>query len=149
MGLYVILINALVTLLSTLLANATAHLPCSQCLQLSKSLEFALLEQDHTLHEQHAPPGQHIRVGRKIEFRTEKDVDAVLDDWCDTASTSRQGSTVRHDALHEACMGLLSLHRITLSNHILDQGWHQLRSTLCVDLVGACRAHELYDSGEL
>ncbi len=137
---------ALVLLLFTTSIITASHMSCNECLKLSKSLEIALLEQDRLLHAKHAPEGQHIRIGRKIDFRTEKDVDVVLDAWCDDASHHQDK---RHDALHQACIGLLSLHRMTISNHILQEGWHHVRSMLCVDLTGACRAHELYDSGEL
>lgn len=93
-----------------------------------------------------AAPEQQARLGRSVAFRTERDVDAALDTWCEGASAH---AGVRHEALHTACTTILANHRDTISNHLLDEGWRSVRSMLCVDVTQACQPHALYDSGEL
>lgn len=138
--------NKMAALLLLLLTTQTtaAHIPCSSCLQLSKSLEHAMLQQERQ--RAHTPPEQQARLGRSVPFRSEHDVDAVLDTWCHEASAH---GGVRLEALHRACTSILTAHREAVSNHLLDQGSRSVRSILCVDLTHACQAHELYDSGEL
>ncbi len=40
-------------------------------------------------------------------------------------------------------------HRDALENGIFADGLEHVRHLLCMDLVHACGAHSLYDSGEL
>lgn len=128
-------------ILFLLLAPSIHAIPCMPCLQLSKSLEHALLQQERA-----SQPEQQARLGRSVTFHTEHEVDAALDAWCNDAS-AHEG--VRHKALHAACTTILANHRTAISNHLLDQGWRSVRSMLCVDVTRACHPHELYDSGEL
>lgn len=135
--------QGLVLFLWLLLAGTSSAIPCSSCLQLSKSLEHTMLLQERTAH---TTSEQQSRLGRSVAFRTEHDVDAALDAWCEGASAP---AGVRHEALHTACTTILTTHRHAISNHLLDEGWRSVRSMLCVDVTHACQPHELYDSGEL
>jgi hypothetical protein len=48
-------------------------------------------------------------------------------------------------ALHR----IIEQHRDALENGIYADGLEHVRHLLCMDLVQACGAHSLYDSGEL
>ncbi|CAK0750638.1 hypothetical protein CVIRNUC_002006 [Coccomyxa viridis] len=124
-------------------AKEAIVLSCEECIAISKVLEIELAKQEPDTQPVDDLVGEIRPRRRMLHPRSEMQIFAVLDRLCEVVTTKLgEHYTV-------PCQRVIAQHRDALENGIYADGLEHTRHLLCMDVVPACGAHSLYDSGEL